>query len=107
MVVSLTAPPTRTLGAPKGRLLFGAPPAAAIAPVIDVIVLAVLAWGDLRPGQACPYNILPWLTIALIAVGVIYALVLCALRPDALRRAPALLEGAEIADTDADPVVST
>lgn len=78
-----------------------------VVPVIGVIVLAVPVWGDLRPGQASPYNILPWLTIGLIAVGVIYALVLGALRPDALRRAPALLEGAEIDDADADPVAST
>jgi amino acid transporter len=75
-----------------------------VVPVIGVAVLAVPVWGDLRPGQASPYNILPWLTLGLIALGVIYALVLGVVRPDALRRAPALLEGDESLSTD--PVVA-
>jgi amino acid transporter len=71
-----------------------------VVPVIGVAVLAVPVWGDLRPGQPSPYNILPWLTLGLIALGVVYALVLGALRPDSLRRAPALLEGDESLATD-------
>jgi hypothetical protein len=47
-----------------------------VVPVIGVAVLAIPVWGDLRPGQASPFNTLPWLTIALIAAGIIYALVL-------------------------------
>ena len=78
-----------------------------VVPVIGVAVLAVPVWGDLRPGQQSPYNILPWLTLGLIAVGVIYALVLGVTRPGALERAPALLEGDESLATDplaiADP----
>jgi amino acid transporter len=78
-----------------------------VVPVIGVAVLAVPVWGDLRPGQPSPYNILPWLTLGLITLGVVYALVLGVLRPDALRRAPALLEGDESLATDpiaaADP----
>ena len=62
-----------------------------VVPVIGVAVLAIPVWGDLRPGQASPFNTLPWLTIALIAVGVIYALVLARLRPRVLEQAPALL----------------
>jgi len=72
-----------------------------VTPVVGVIVLAIPIWGDLRPGQPSPYNALPWLTIGLIVVGIVYALVLAAVRPAALERAPALLEGAE--DTGADP----
>lgn len=64
-----------------------------VVPVIGVAVLAIPVWGDLRPGQASPYNTLPWLTIALIAAGIIYALVLGAVRPRVLEQAPALLEG--------------
>jgi amino acid transporter len=75
-----------------------------VVPVIGVAVLAVPVWGDLRPGQASPYNILPWLTLGLIALGVIYALVLGAVRPQALKRAPALLEGDESLATD--PIVA-
>ena len=57
-----------------------------VVPVIGVAVLAIPVWGDLRPGQASPFNTLPWLTLALIAVGIIYALVLA-------RLAPAVLSG--------------
>jgi len=71
-----------------------------VVPVIGVAVLGVPVWGDLRPGQPSPYNILPWLTLGLIALGVIYALVLGAVRPDTLARAPALLEGDESLATD-------
>ncbi|HEX9065840.1 MAG TPA: hypothetical protein VF843_12080, partial [Streptosporangiaceae bacterium] len=47
-----------------------------------------------------PLNTLPWLTIGLIAAGIIYALVLGALRPQTLERAPALLEGEDSLATD-------
>jgi len=67
-------------------------------------VLAIPVWGDLRPGQASPFNTLPWLTIALIAVGVIYALVLARLRPQVLEQAPALLEGDDGEDPAPDPM---
>ena len=74
-----------------------------VTPVIGIIVLAIPVYGDLRPGQASPYNVLPWLTLGLIAVGVIYALVLGAVRPRALENAPALLEGDESLATDPLP----
>jgi len=64
-----------------------------VVPLIGIVVLAIPLWGDLRPGQPSPYNILPWLTLGLIAVGIIYQYVLGRLRPEALANAPALLEG--------------
>jgi amino acid transporter len=75
-----------------------------VVPVIGIAVLAIPVWGDLRPGQASPYNILPWLTLGLIALGALYAVGLGVWRPDALRRAPALLEGDESLATD--PIVA-
>ena len=75
-----------------------------VTPVVGVAVLALPVWGDLKPGQASPYNTLPWLTIGLILAGVAYALVLGAWRPDVLERAPALLEGEDSLATD--PLVS-
>jgi amino acid transporter len=74
-----------------------------VTPVIGVAVLAIPIWGDLRPGQASPYNALPWLTIALIVVGTVYALILGTVRPDVLERAPALLEGEESLEHDPMP----
>jgi amino acid transporter len=66
-----------------------------VTPVVGVLVLAIPVWGDLRPGQPKPYNYLPWLTLALIAAGVIYMLVLRASRPRIIENAAALLEGDE------------
>jgi amino acid transporter len=64
-----------------------------VTPVVGVLVLAIPIWGDLRPGQPAPYSYLPWLTIALIAVGIIYMLVLSAVRPRAMENAVTNLEG--------------
>ena len=75
-----------------------------VTPVIGAAVLALPIWGDLRPGQPSPYNTLPWLTIGLILVGILYALVLGAVRPQVLERAPALLEGEDSLATDPLPV---
>lgn len=67
-----------------------------IVPVFGVAILAIPVYGDLQPGQAAPYKYLPYLTIALILVGITYTLVLNALKPDVIRDAPRLLEGAEL-----------
>jgi len=72
--------------------------------VIQVAVLALPIWGDLRPGQPSPFNTLPWLTLALIAVGVIYPFALNAWRPQVLERAPALLEGDDAVAVDPLPI---
>lgn len=64
-------------------------------PILGLVVLAIPIWGDLRPGQAPPFNSLPWLTIGLIAVGIGYAVILGTVKPQALATAPALLEGSQ------------
>jgi amino acid transporter len=66
-----------------------------VTPIVGIVVLAIPIYGDLQPGQAAPYNSLPYLTVGLVAVGVAYALYLAWRKPDVMRRAPALLEGAE------------
>ncbi len=76
-----------------------------ITPVIGVAILAIPIWGDLHPGQPSPFNALPWLTVCLIAVGVIYPFALNALRPQVLDRAPALLEGEAAVAVDPLPLV--
>ena len=68
--------------------------------IVVICVLAIPIWGDLRPGQAAPFNTLPWLTIALIAFGVLYTVVLSVIRPNVLAQAPALLEGVDALEGD-------
>ena len=67
-----------------------------IVPLFGVAILAIPVYGDLQPGQAAPYKYLPYLTVALILVGIVYTLVLNSLKPEVIRNAPALLEGAEL-----------
>ncbi len=76
-------------------------------PVIGLIVLAIPVWGDLHPGQGAPYDSLPWLTVALVGLGIAYTIVLGIVRPDALAKAPALLEGADALAGDPVPPVTT
>ncbi len=74
-----------------------------VVPVIGLVVLAIPVWGDLHPGQGAPYNALPWLTIGLVALGIVYTAVLAIARPNTLAQAPALLEGAEALEGDPVP----
>ena len=74
-----------------------------VVPIIGLFVLAIPVWGDLHPGQGAPYNALPWLTIGLVALGIVYTAVLAIARPNALAHAPALLEGAEALESDPVP----
>jgi hypothetical protein len=74
-----------------------------VTPVIGIVVRPIPVYGDLRPGQPSPHDILPWLTLGLIAAGAVYALVLGAVRPGDLENAPALLEGDESLATDPLP----
>lgn len=92
--------------APAFNLFFTAGAMAGLAgasvPLVFLISLVVLVatapiWGDLRPGQSAPFSYLPWLTVALIAVGVVYMLVLNTTRPRVMANAATLLEGDESA----------
>ncbi len=91
----------RRAGTAKNPLLW------VVTPIVGLVVLAIPIWGDLRPGQAAPFNHLPLLTVGLIAVGVTYMLVLGAARPGVLERAPALLEGEEsLSDEQGPPMTA-
>ncbi len=59
-----------------------------VVPLIGIVVLAMPLLVHAAPRPAVPVcNILPWLTLGLIAVGIIYQYVLGKLRPDALANA--------------------
>lgn len=88
----------RRAGVRKNPLLW------VVTPIIGIAVLAIPVWGDLRPGQAAPYNVLPWCAIGLVAFGIVYAVVLSVVRPRTLDQAPALLEGADAAEGDPLPL---
>jgi amino acid transporter len=87
----------RSAGIKKNPLLW------VVVPIIGLVVLAIPVYGDLHPGQTGPYAALPWLTLGLVALGVVYTIILGVVRPNALAQAPALLEGAIALDGDPLP----
>lgn len=73
-----------------------------ICPIIGAAVLLIPFWGDFQPGQAAPFSYLPWLTVALVLVGVAYMLVLRSRRPRVMARAADLLVGEADEGTETD-----
>ena len=69
-------------------------------PVVGFLILLVPVYGALQPGQQPPYKYLPYVAISLLLAGVIYTAVLAKRRPEVIRDAPGLLEGAELYDQD-------
>ena len=74
-----------------------------VSPIIGMLVLLIPIWGNLRPNQGGAFDLMPLLSILLIAVGVVYTIVLAVTRPQVLAAAPALLEGAEAIEGDPVP----
>jgi amino acid transporter len=66
-----------------------------VVPIVGFLILIVPVYGALQPGQQPPYKYLPYITIGLILVGIIYTAVLAVKNPEVIREAPGLLEGAE------------
>ncbi len=71
-----------------------------VVPVVGFLILLVPVYGALQPGQQPPYKYLPYVTIGLLLAGVLYTTVLAVRKPEVIRDAPALLEGAELYDLD-------
>jgi amino acid transporter len=90
-----------TIGAPaflrrRGELNFGH----IISTIVAFGLLMVALVGTVYPVPAWPYNILPYLFVALLAVGVIYFLILRGVAPQRL----AQIEADLLASTIVDPV---
>jgi amino acid transporter len=66
-----------------------------ILPVLGVIAIGFPLWGLVQPGQSAPFNLFPWIALAIIVVSLLYAFFLS-------RRDPALGErvGSIIADRE-------
>jgi hypothetical protein len=63
---------------------------------VAFLILIVPVYGALQPGQQPPYKYLPYITVGLILVGILYTTVLAVKNPKVIREAPGLLEGAEL-----------
>ncbi len=66
-------------------------------PVLGVAVMALPYWSTFQPGQASPYDKLPWLFPLLVAAGVVYTIILRLRRPELIDRAGSLVMGEVLA----------
>lgn len=73
-----------------------------VVPVLGVAVMAIRYWSSFPPDQALPYDKLPWYFAGLLAIGIAYAPILQARKPDIGRNAGALIMG-EAAEAPAGP----
>ena len=47
-----------------------------ILPVLGVLAIGFPLWGLVQPGQQAPFNYFPWIALAIIVIGIIYAVIL-------------------------------
>ncbi|HEX4208621.1 MAG TPA: APC family permease [Ktedonobacteraceae bacterium] len=66
-----------------------------ILPILGILAIGFPLWGLIQPGQQAPFNLFPWISLAVIVVALIYAVILA-------RRDPTLGErvGSIVADRE-------
>jgi len=47
-----------------------------ILPVLGALAIGFPLWGLVQPGQPAPFNLFPWISLAIIVLAVIYAIIL-------------------------------
>ena len=62
-------------------------------PIAGMLVMLIPLWGLVQPGQVWPFNVFPWIALAVLALSVIYGAVVARLSPNLAHRI-----GAYVAD---------
>ncbi|GAC1624523.1 MAG: APC family permease [Ktedonobacteraceae bacterium] len=47
-----------------------------ILPLLGVLAIGFPLWGLVQPGQPTPFNLFPWISLAIIVLGLLYAIIL-------------------------------
>ena len=47
-----------------------------ILPVLGIFAIGFPLWGLVEPGQPAPFNLFPWISLAVVLVGLVYAFIL-------------------------------
>jgi amino acid transporter len=45
-------------------------------PILGVLAIGFPLWGLVEPGQVAPFNLFPWISLAVVLVGLVYAFIL-------------------------------
>ena len=64
-----------------------------VMPVVGTLVMLFPLWGFVQPGQAWPFNVLPWIVLGALVLSLIYGVVIARLSPGLAHRI-----GAYVAD---------
>jgi amino acid transporter len=57
-----------------------------LVPVLGTVLMLFPLWGLVQPGQPAPFNIFPWLALALLILSLIYGALLARRAPDLVQR---------------------
>jgi hypothetical protein len=57
-----------------------------VLPVIGTLVIIFPLWGLVEPGQSWPFNIFPWVALAVLVLALIYGLIIARLSPELAHR---------------------
>ena len=47
-----------------------------ILPILGVLAIGFPLWGLVQPGQPAPFNLFPWISLAIVFLALIYAAIL-------------------------------
>jgi amino acid transporter len=64
-----------------------------VLPVVGAVIMLFPLWGLVQPGQAWPFNVFPWIALAVLVLSVLYGVVISRLSPGLAARI-----GAYVAD---------
>jgi amino acid transporter len=64
-----------------------------VMPIVGTLVMLFPLWGFIQPGQAWPFNVLPWIVLGALVLSLIYGVVIARLSPGLAHRI-----GAYVAD---------
>jgi hypothetical protein len=45
-------------------------------PILGVLAIGFPLWGLVQPGQEAPFNLFPWIALAVVVVALVYAVIL-------------------------------
>ncbi|MDD2876120.1 MAG: APC family permease [Acidiphilium sp.] len=58
----------------------------AIIPIVGTVLMLFPLWGLVEPGQPAPYNLFPWVALAVLIISVIYGVILERRDPDLVNK---------------------
>lgn len=68
----------------------------AIIPIVGTLLMLFPLWGLVQPGQPSPYNLFPWIALAVLIIAIVYGLVLARRDADLVQKIGSYVADEEI-----------